>query len=131
MGVGVGMSVGRSVFVGIALWVSTKAVLTVAMAVSMISAGLTVGVDRKLLQDAIIPAARNKGINVLLEMFILQLPLMFCKETPNGSRPAPVALCRGFQGYRRARREAAVPAGGWWARQSHFAGANSKPHKLF
>ena len=73
---------GRSVAVGMALCVSTRAVLTVAMAVSMISAWLIVGVDWKLLQDASI-AARNMGINVLPTMFTFHLLLMFCKETPN------------------------------------------------
>ena len=80
-------NVGRGVFVGIALCVSAKAVLTVAMAVSMISESLIVGVDRELLQDASITAARNKGINnVLPKMFIFQFPLMFYKETLNASR---------------------------------------------
>lgn len=47
VGVRVGITVGRGrgVFVGIALCVSAKSVLTVDMAVSMISASLTVGVD--------------------------------------------------------------------------------------
>jgi hypothetical protein len=45
-------------------------VLTVAMALSMISASLTVGVDRELLQEASMIAARNKGMIVLPKMFI-------------------------------------------------------------
>jgi hypothetical protein len=52
------------------------------MAVSMISASLIVGVDWKLLQDASIAAARNKGMIVLPKMFILPLPLVFCKIAP-------------------------------------------------
>ena len=68
--VGVGGNVGRGVFVGIALCVSASAMLTVDMAVSMISASLIVGVDWPLLQEAS-TAARNKGINnVLPKMFI-------------------------------------------------------------
>jgi len=69
------------VFVGVALCGSASPVLTVAMAVSMISASLTVAVDWPLLQDASITAARNKGTCVLPIMFILPLPLMFHKET--------------------------------------------------
>jgi hypothetical protein len=57
-----------AVAVGRAGCVSASAVLTVAMAVSMISASLIVGVDWKLLQDAS-TAARNKRINVLPKMF--------------------------------------------------------------
>ena len=81
------------VTVGMALCVSAKAVLTVDMAVSILSAGLSVGVDRKLLQDPSI-AARNKGMNILPKMFTFQLPLMFCKEAPNGVRPSPHASRR-------------------------------------
>jgi hypothetical protein len=80
-------NVGRGVFVGIALCGSAKAVLTVDMAVSMISASLIVGVDRELLQAASMTAAGNKGINnVLPKIFILPFPLMFYKETLNASR---------------------------------------------
>ena len=70
VGVG-GRTVGRAigVFVGIILCVSAKTVLTVAMAVSMISASLIVGVDWKLLQDTKI-AAKNKSVIVLPKMFI-------------------------------------------------------------
>ena len=71
-----------AVAVGRAGCVSASAVLTVAMAVSMISASLTVGVDRELLQEASMIAARNKGMNVLPKMFILPLPLMICKIAP-------------------------------------------------
>ena len=59
---------GASVFVGIALCVSAKTVLTVAMAVSMISASLVVGVGWPLLQEANIAA--KKRINILPKMFI-------------------------------------------------------------
>jgi hypothetical protein len=52
----------------------------------MISSGPVVGVDMELLQDASIPAARNKGINGLPKMFTFHFPLMFWKETPNGLR---------------------------------------------
>ena len=86
---GMGVFVGKGVDVaaGLALCVSASAVLTVALAVSMISCELIVGVDWKLLQDASITAARNKGINnVLPKMFILPFPLMFHKETLNASR---------------------------------------------
>ena len=90
MGVVVGNeNVGREigVFVGIALSDSASPVLTVDMAVPMISASLTVGVDWPLPQDASIAAARNKGINnVLPKMFILPFPLMFYKETLNAAR---------------------------------------------
>ena len=74
--------VGRGVFVGIALGVSASPVLTVAMAVCMISSSLTVGVDWELLQDASSVPARNKRMNVLPKMFILPLPLILDKETP-------------------------------------------------
>ena len=81
--VGVSVTVGRGVFVGIALCVSASVVPTVAMAVSMISASLIVGVDRELLQDASMIAGRNKKTsNVLPKMFILPLPLLFYEETP-------------------------------------------------
>ena len=92
--VSVGVSVGRiGVFVGkgvdvaacLAGCVSASPVLTVDMAVSMISASLIVGVDWPLPQDASI-AARNKRINVLPKMFILPFPLMFFNETPNALR---------------------------------------------
>ena len=63
--------------------VSASPVLTVEMAVSMISASLIVGVDRELLQDASMIAGRNKkSSNVLPTMFILPLPLLFYEETP-------------------------------------------------
>ena len=75
-----------AVAVGRAGCVSASAVLTVAMAVSMISASLTVGVDWPLPQEASIPVARNKRINnVLPKMFILPFPLIFYKETLNAS----------------------------------------------
>ena len=69
---GIGVFVGRSVDVadGMALCVSAKTVLTVALAVSIISASLIVGVDWKLLQDASMAAARNKKANVLPKMLI-------------------------------------------------------------
>jgi hypothetical protein len=73
----------EGVAVGIAICVSATAVPTVDMAVSITPVGLVVGVDMKLLQDASITGARNKGINVLPKIFTFQLPLMFCKETPN------------------------------------------------
>ena len=60
-------NVGRGVFVGIALCVSAKTVLTVDMAVSMISASLIVGVDWKPLQDTSITAAEIRR-------------LMFCRR---------------------------------------------------
>jgi hypothetical protein len=72
-------NVGREigVFVAVGLGVSANAVLTVAMAVCMISSSLSVGVDRELLQEASIPAV-NKGINsVLPKMFIFHFPLKF------------------------------------------------------
>jgi hypothetical protein len=78
---------GRGVFVGTGLCVSARDVLTVALAVSMISASLSVGVDSPLPQDTSITAARNEGINnVLPKMFILPLLLISYKETLNGSR---------------------------------------------
>jgi hypothetical protein len=82
--VGVTVGRGRGVFVGIALCVSvsaTKAVLAVEMAVSILSAWLIVGVDRKLLQEAN-SAARNKEIIVLSRIFMFHFPLMFCNKTP-------------------------------------------------
>ena len=68
-------SVGAfAVAVGMPLCVSAKDVLTVDMAVSMISASLTVGVDWPLPQEAS-NVARNKRINnVLLKMFIFHFP---------------------------------------------------------
>ena len=72
--------------VGTALCVAAKAVLTVDMAVSIRSAWLSAGVDRELLQEASMIAARNKGRHVLPIMFILPLPLLLHKETPHGSR---------------------------------------------
>ena len=80
-------NVGRGVFVGIVLCGSASPVLTVEMAVSIISASLIVGVDWPLLQAVSIPATRNKRMIVLPKMFILPLPLIFCKETPNGQPP--------------------------------------------
>jgi hypothetical protein len=56
-------------------------VLTVEMAVCMISASLVVGVDWPLLQDAS-TAARNMGMIVLPKMFIVHFPLMICKIAP-------------------------------------------------
>jgi hypothetical protein len=61
-------------------------VLTVDMAVSMISASIIMGVDWPLLQDASSAPARNKAINVLRKIFIFHFPLMFDKETLNASR---------------------------------------------
>ncbi len=80
---GIGVFVGKGVDVaaGLALCVSASAVLTVALAVSMISASLIVGVDWPLPQDASV-AAINKRINVLPKMFILPFLLMTCKKTP-------------------------------------------------
>jgi hypothetical protein len=66
----VGRSCTLGVAVGTALRVSARAVLTVDMAVSIRSVGLSVAVDRKLLQDASIPAARNKIVIVPLKIFI-------------------------------------------------------------
>ena len=71
-----------AVAVGRAGCVSASAVLTVAMAVSMISASLIVGVDGELLQEASIIAARNNGTRVLPKMFIFHFPLMFFNKTP-------------------------------------------------
>ena len=81
-------NVGREigVFVGIVLCGSVSPVLTVDMAVSMISASLTVGVDWPLPQEASMLAARNKMTRVFPKMFILPIPLMFDKETPDASR---------------------------------------------
>ena len=70
--------IGDAVAVGIAFCVSAKAVLTVDMAVSMISASLNVGVTMKLLQDASMTATRNKPIMVLPERFTSHSPLIFC-----------------------------------------------------
>ena len=100
--VGVGVEVGMSVAVGLAvsvrsaagtnsvgafavavgmpLCVSASVVLTVEMAVSMISPSLIVGVNWKLLQDTNIVAPRNNRINVLLKMFIFHSPLMFVRK---------------------------------------------------
>ena len=64
----------KGISVGVAICVSVTAVPTVDMAVSITSVGLVVGVDMKLLQDASITAARNKGINVLPKIFTFQLP---------------------------------------------------------
>ena len=67
-----------------ALDVSAKAVLTVAMEVFIISASLIVGVDMELLQDASIPAARNKAMTVLPVKFTFPPPMMFArKRHPN------------------------------------------------
>ena len=68
---------GARVFVGIALCVSASPVLTVEMAVSMISASLSVGVDRELLQEVSKIVARNKQTRLLPRMFMLHLPLIF------------------------------------------------------
>ncbi|HLO29200.1 MAG TPA: hypothetical protein VK249_08700 [Anaerolineales bacterium] len=86
MGLAVGnASVGGEigVAVGMTICVSATAVPTVDMAVSILSVGLVMGVDMKLLQDASITAARNKGINVLSKIFTFHLALVFCKETLN------------------------------------------------
>ncbi|HKY55480.1 MAG TPA: hypothetical protein VJM08_14280 [Anaerolineales bacterium] len=72
---------GRGVFVGIALCGSASVVLTVDMAVSIISASLTVGVGWPLPQDASM-AAKNKTVIVLPKMFILPLPLIFIRKRP-------------------------------------------------
>jgi hypothetical protein len=93
--VGRAKNIGVAVTVGMALCVSAKAVLTVDMAVSMISAGLTVGVDWSLLQEASIPVARNKAITVLPARFTAHSPLMFCRETPSGVRYAPSRVLVG------------------------------------
>ena len=69
-GIGVFVGKGVDVAVGMALCVSAKTVLTVDMAVSIISASLSVGVDWKLLQDASMIAARTKEINGLPKMFM-------------------------------------------------------------
>ncbi len=84
-GVDVGGNVDREdgVAVGIPLCVSAKAVLRVAMAVSILSAWLIVGVDRKLLQDAS-SAARNKGSMILLRILTFHSPWMFCMDPPGG-----------------------------------------------
>ena len=98
---------GVAVTVGMALCVSAKAVLTVDMAVSMISAGLSVGVDRSLLQDASIPVARKKAITVLPARFTAHSPLMFCRETPNGGRDEGTPFCRDpLQARKKAKKRA-------------------------
>jgi len=102
----VGREIGDAVAVGIAFCVSAKAVLTVDMAVSMISASLNVGVAMKVLQETS-AATRNKRMNVLPKMFTLPLPFILGKETPNGLRYPLV--------------------GG--TRQRHFAGTSFKPRK--
>jgi len=56
-----------------------------------------VGVALKLLQDASIPAVRNKRINVLPKMFIFQFPSMSCQQTLNGSKPCPTRRPKGRQ----------------------------------
>jgi hypothetical protein len=61
---------GRAVFVGITLCVSASVVLTVEMAVSMISASPIVGVGWPLPQEASMIAARNKMTRVFPTMFI-------------------------------------------------------------
>jgi len=85
---GVGEAVGVAGEIGVVAGslslLSATAVLTVNMAVTITSVGLVLGVEMKLLQDASIAGARNKGINVLPKIFTFQLPLMLCKETPNG-----------------------------------------------
>jgi hypothetical protein len=68
--VGRGKDIGVVVAVGMARCVSAKAVLTVDMAVFMISASLSVGVDWALLQEASIMVTRNKRTRVLPKMFI-------------------------------------------------------------
>jgi len=55
-------------------------VLTVDIAVCMISASLIVGVDGELLQEASMIAVRNKGTHVLPKMFILPFPLLFIRK---------------------------------------------------
>src|SRR5690349_10565702 len=77
-------NIGVAVAVGTALCVSAKAVLTVDMAVCMISSWFIMGVSGKRLQDASMTATRNKAITVLPERFTSHSPLMFCLETPNG-----------------------------------------------
>jgi hypothetical protein len=67
---------GRGVFVGITLCVLASPVLTVEIAVPMISASLTLGVDWPLPQDASI-VARNKRMNVLPKLYILPFLLKF------------------------------------------------------
>lgn len=77
-----GVFVGTTV--GIALCVSTKAVLTVETAVCMISASLFVGVAGELLQDASRNAARNKRTRVLPKMLFFTTFNVY-KETLNAS----------------------------------------------
>jgi hypothetical protein len=72
----------RGVAAGIAIGVSATAGLTVEMAVSVPSFGLVTVGDIKMLQDASMTGARQKGINVLLKIFTFQPPLIVCKETP-------------------------------------------------
>ena len=99
-----GVAVGKAkvaraigVFVAMAPPVSAAAVLTVEIAVSMISAWLSVGAGRELLQEASSPAARNKGMNILPKMFILPYLLMSYKETPNARRNLETTLQTSLQ----------------------------------
>jgi hypothetical protein len=67
---------------GIAACVSTNAVLTVDMAVSITTVGLAAtGVDAKLLQDVKVTATRKNLVFNLLMNFI---SLPFYKEVPSG-----------------------------------------------
>jgi hypothetical protein len=75
------------------------------MAVSITSVGLVVSVDVKLLQDASITGARNKGINVLPKIFTFQLPLILCKETPNGLRYLLLIIADGSSAWENPFRE--------------------------
>ena len=84
----VGSRRGRGVTVGMAFCVATSAVLTVEIAVCMISAWLIVGVDPTCLQETRM-AVKMKGIDILPTIFTVPLPLMLCKEPPNGLRYAP------------------------------------------
>jgi hypothetical protein len=72
--VGRGKDIAVAVAVGMARCVSAKAVLTVAMAVCIISASLIEGAAGELSQDASITAARTKATSVLAKMFIVHFP---------------------------------------------------------
>jgi hypothetical protein len=81
---------GKGVFVEIALCVSvsaTTAVLAVEMAVSILSASLTVGAAGGLPQAASRTAARDMKINGLPKMFIVHFP--FRKSSSNVSFALP------------------------------------------
>ncbi len=95
--VGRGSKLGVSV--GIAIGISAKAVLTVDMAVDIMSVALVVGVEMKLLQAASIPAAKTKGINALSKMFTFHKTSCFDSYPSKSCVICLMVIVSGWVGY--------------------------------